>query len=125
MHVLARIQQAIALRKSHPASTNIEALDAVFGECRLSRNDVSEFGQGEQLKPRERAFVASAFVRGIYEEELLAWQQPPADPVLQDYVKKVWAEEVVGVFIERYTPKGPLPAMFAQSEAPVRRRLAI
>jgi hypothetical protein len=58
VHVLARIQRAIALKKSHPASTNLEALDAAFGECRLSGNDVSEFGQGEQLKPRERAFVA-------------------------------------------------------------------
>ncbi len=75
MHVLARMQQAIALKKSHPASTNLEALDAAFEECRLRGNYVSVFGQGEQLEPRERAFVASAFVRGIYEEELLAWQQ--------------------------------------------------
>lgn len=125
MHVLSRVQHAISLKKSHPASTNLEALDAVFGECRLSGNDVSEFGQGEQLEPRERAFVASAFVRGIYEEELLAWQQPPADPMLQDYFKKVWAEEVVGAFIERYTSNGSLPALFAQSEAPVSRRRAI
>jgi hypothetical protein len=119
------MQQAIALKKSHPASTNLEALDAAFEECRLRGNYVSVFGQGEQLEPRERAFVASAFVRGIYEEELLAWQQPPADPMLQDNFKKVRAEEVVSAFIERYTSSGSLPGLFAQSEAPVSRRRAI
>ena len=125
VYVLSRIQHANLLKKSHPASTSIDALDAVFGECRLSGNDVLEFGQGEQLNPAERAFVASAFIRGIYEEELLVWQQPPADPLLQDYFRKVWTEEVLGRFVERYTSSGPLPDLFPQSEVPVRRRLAI
>ncbi len=125
MHVLTLVQHAVSLRKSHPASTNIEALDAVFGEARLNVHDVAHFGQGERLTPAERAFVAAAFIRGIYEEELLAWQQSLADPVLQDYVRKIWAEEVLGRFIERYTSAGPLPELFPETGARTRRRMAI
>jgi hypothetical protein len=112
MHVLTCIQQAVALKKSHQAALNVEALDAVLGEARLSCKDVTEFGRGEQLTPAERAFVSSAFTRGIYEDEFLAWQQAPADPVLQDYVRKVWREEVLPAFLDRYTSSGPLPPVF-------------
>lgn len=112
MHALTCIRQAVALKKSHPAALNVEALDAVFGEARLSNKDVTEFGEGEHLTPAERAFVSSAFTRGIYEDEFLAWQQAPADPVLQDYVLKVWREEVLPAFLDRYTSSGPLPPNF-------------
>jgi len=112
VHVLSCIRQAVALKKSCPAASNVEALDAVFGEVRLSSKDVTEFGRGEQLTPTERAFVSSAFIRGIYEDEFLAWQQAPADPVLQDYVRKVWREEVLPAFLDRYTSSGPLPPIF-------------
>lgn len=120
MHVLSCIRHAVLIKQSHPASTSIEALDAVLGEARLSSLDVAEFGQGEQLTPAERAFVAAAFVRGIYEDELIAWQQPPADPVLQDYFKRVWIEEVVGSFVGRYTTAGPLPDLFPEMQSRTR-----
>lgn len=125
MHVLSLVRHAISLKRSHPASTNIEALDAVLGETRLNSTDVAEFRQGEQLTSAERAFVAAAFIRGIYEEELLAWQQSGADPVLQDYVRKIWAEEALGKFIERYTSAGPLPELFPETGTRTRRRIAI
>jgi hypothetical protein len=125
LNVLFLIRHAVSLKRSHPASTNIEALDAVLGEARLTSTGVAEFRQGEQLTPAERAFVAAAFIRGIYEEELLAWQHSGADPVLQDYVRKIWAEEVLGRFIERYTSAGPLPELFPETGAWTRRRMAI
>jgi hypothetical protein len=121
--VLSLIQHAVSLKKSHPVSTHIDALDAVLGEARLSTQAVADFGHGERLTPEERAFVAAAFIRGIYEEELLAWQKPTADPVLQDYVRKIWAEEVLGRFVERYTSTGPLPVLFAEAEVKTRHRM--
>ena len=123
MNVLSLIQHAVSLKKSHPASTHIDALDAVLGEARLSTQAVADFGHGERLTPEQRAFVSAAFIRGIYEEELIAWQQPSADPVLQDYVRKIWAEEVLGQFIGRYASTGPLPELFPKAEAKTRRRM--
>ena len=123
MDVLSLIQHAVSLKKSYPASTHIDALDAVLGEARLSTQAVADFGHGERLTPEARAFVSAAFIRGIYEEELLAWQQPSADPVLQDYVRKIWAEEVLGRFVGRYTSTGPLPELFSKAEVKTCRRL--
>ena len=123
MHVLSLIQHAVSLKKSHPACTHIDALDAVLGEARLSNQAVADFGNGERLTPEQRAFVSAAFIRGIYEEELLAWQKPSADPVLQNYVRKIWAEEVLGQFIGRYTSTGPLPELFPEAEVITRRRM--
>jgi hypothetical protein len=121
--VLSLIQHAASLKRSYPASTHIDALDAVLGEARLSIQAVADFGHGERLTPEQRAFVSAAFIRGIYEEELLAWQKPSADPVLQDYVRKIWAEEVLGQFIGRYTSTGPLPKLFPEAEVKTRRRM--
>ena len=123
MYVLSLIQHAVSLKKSHPSSTHIDALDAVLGEARLSTQAVADFGHGERLTPEQRAFVSAAFIRGIYEEELLAWQKPSADPVLQDYVRKIWAEEVLGQFIGRYTSTGPLPELFPEAKGTTRPRL--
>lgn len=123
MDVPSRIQRAVSLKKSHPSSTHIDALDAVLGEARLSTQAVADFGHGERLTPEQRAFVSAAFIRGIYEEELLAWQKPSSDPVLQDYVRKIWAEKVLGQFIGRYTSTGPLPELFPEAEAKARRRM--
>lgn len=123
MNVLSLIQHAVLLKRSHPSSTSIEALDAVLGEARLSTQAVADFGDGERLTPEQRAFVSAAFIRGIYEEELLAWQKPSADPVLQDYVRKIWAEEVLGQFVGRYTSTGPLPELFPEAEVKARRRM--
>jgi hypothetical protein len=121
--VLSLIQHAVSLKKSHPSSTHIDALDAVLGEARLSTQAVADFGHGERLTPEQRAFISAAFIRGIYEEELLAWHQPSADPVLQDYVRKIWAEEVLGRFVGRYTSTGPLPEIFPEAEVKSRRRM--
>lgn len=111
------------LKESHPSWTHIDALDAVLGEGRLSIQAVADFGHGERPTPEQRAFVSAAFIRGIYEEELLAWQKPSADPVLQDYARKIWAEGVLGQFVGRYTSTGPLPEFFPEAEVKTRRRM--
>lgn len=114
MDAVEGIRRAMLLRESHPAADSLAVIDAVLGEDRLTDDDAARFGAGEALTAAEKAFVASAFVRGIYEDELLAWQQPPADPRLREYVGKVWADEVVGSFLQRYTASGPLKPLFAE-----------
>ena len=114
MDAVEGIRRAVLLRKSHPAADNLAALDAVLGENRLTDDAAVRFGAGEALTAAEKAFVASAFVRGIREDELLAWQHPPADPRLREYAGKVWSDEVVASFLHRYTASGPLRPLFAE-----------
>lgn len=114
MDAVQSVRYAMLLRESHTAADNLAALDAVLGEDRLNADAAARFGAGEALTAAEKAFVASAFVRGIREDEFFAWQQPPADPRLREYVGKVWADEVVGSFLRRYTASGPLKPLFAE-----------
>jgi hypothetical protein len=114
MDAVEAIRCAELLRRSHPTADSLAALDAVLGEVRLTGDDAAHFGAGEALTEAEKAFVASAFIRGIYEYEFLAWQQPLADPRLREYVGKVWTGEVVGSFLQRYTASGPLKPLRAE-----------
>lgn len=114
MDAVEAIRRAVLLRRSHPASDALAALDAILGEVRLTDDAAAHFGAGEALTEAEKAFVASAFVRGIHEEEFLAWQQPLADPRLREDVSTVWADEVAGSFLERYTASGLLKPLFPE-----------
>ena len=103
MTVLDSVQRAIALRSSFPKAHALDLLDLVFEGHALTESETRVLTVEGAIDPQTLAFIASAFDRGMTEQEWHALQQPPADPLLQVAVRGIWLESVVPAFAERYT----------------------
>jgi hypothetical protein len=101
--VLDSVQRAIALRSSFPKAHALDLLDLVFEGHALTKSETRVLTEEGAMDPQTLAFIASAFDRGMTEQEWHALQQPPADPLLQAAVRGIWLESVVPAFAERYT----------------------
>lgn len=119
MSVLDSIQRAAALRKSFPAAHPLELLDLVFEGVTLGESEAHALRDAGALGPQMLAFVASAFDRGMTEQEWSHWQEPPADPQLQAAVRSLWLELIVPAFTARYAGSARPP--LHQPQAPVYR----
>ncbi len=103
MTVLDSVQRAIALRSSFPKAHALDLLDLVFEGHALTESETRVLTVEGAIDPRTLAFIASAFDRGMTEQEWHALQQPPADPQLRAAVRGIWLKLVVPAFAERYT----------------------
>ena len=103
MTVLDSVQRAIALRSSFPKAHALDLLDLVFEGHALTESETGVLTEEGAIDPETLAFIASAFDRGMTEQEWHALQQPPADPLLRAAVRGIWLESVVPAFAERYS----------------------
>jgi len=110
MSVSERISCAMQLAVSHPAAGPLAALDLAFEDHTLSDEEVSWLNEPGLPSAEMRAFLASAFDRGMTQEEWLNWQRPPADPQLQAAVASLWPQLVLPGFIARYQRRIPVAA---------------
>ena len=100
--VLDSVQRAIALRSSFPKAHALDLLDLVFEGDALTESETGVLTEEGAIDPETLAFIASAFDRGMTEQEWHALQQPPADPLLRAAVRGIWLELVVPAFAKRY-----------------------
>jgi hypothetical protein len=94
-------------------------LDLVFEGHTLGEPEAHALRDCDALGPQTLAFVASAFDRGMTEQEWRSWQAPPADPQLQAAVRSLWLELIVPAFAARYAGSARPP--LHQQRAPVYR----